>query len=85
MTYRYRADVLAQLERHGARPTISTRPELVHEFVSDLYRFELRALRARLIRGEIAKKDYFAHVVDLRRKYPLISLKPWQWLEAADS
>ena len=84
MTYRYRTDVLEQLQRHGVRPTPSTRPELVHEFVSDLYRYELRTLRARLIRGEIRRQDYFGHVVDLRRKYPLVSLKPWQWLDAAD-
>jgi hypothetical protein len=81
MTYRYRQEVLAQLERHGVRPTSSTPPEIVHELVSDLYRYELRRLRARLIRGEIAKQDYFGHVVDLRCQYPLISLKPWQWLE----
>jgi hypothetical protein len=85
MTYRYRADVLHQLQRHGVLPTSSTPPELVHEFVSDLYRYELRRLRARLIRGEIARQDYFAHVVDLRRKYPLVSLKPRQWLIAAES
>ena len=58
-TYRYRADVLEQLERHGVRPTSSTRPELVHEFVSDLYRYELRRLRGRLVRGEIPKDGLF--------------------------
>lgn len=84
MTYRYRRDVLEQLQAHGVAPTPSTAPELVHEFVSDLYRYELRRLRARLLRGDIARKDYFGHVVHLRRKYPLISLKPWQWLEATD-
>jgi hypothetical protein len=80
-TYRYRADVLEQLSRHGIRPTSSTRPEVVHEFVSDLYRFELRRLRDRLMRKEILKVGYFDRVVDLRRKYPLVSLKPHELLE----
>jgi hypothetical protein len=80
-TYRYRADVLEQLSRHGIRPTSSTRPEVVHEFVSDLYRFELRRLRDRLMRREILKVGYYDRVVDLRRKYPLVSLKPREFLE----
>lgn len=79
-TYRYRADVLEQLERHGVRPTGSTPPELVHEFVSDLYRYELRRLRERLVRHEIQKVGYFDRVVALRRQYPLVSLKPHDWL-----
>lgn len=81
MSYRFRADVLEQLARHGVQPTPSTRPELVHEFVSDLYRYELRRLRDRLVRGEIAKLGYFERVVALRRQYPLVSLKPHEWLE----
>lgn len=80
-TYRYRADVIEQLLRHGIRPTPSTRPELVHEFVSDLYRFELRRLRDRLVRKEIQKIGYYDRVVALRRKYPLVSLKPHEFLE----
>jgi hypothetical protein len=79
-TYRYRADVLDQLERHGVRPTRSTPPELVHEFVSDLYRYELRRLRDRLVRHEIPKVGYIDRVVALRRQYPLVSLKPREWL-----
>lgn len=80
-TFRYRQDVLDALWRHGVQPSCRTRPELVHEFVSDLYRYELRRLRDRLVRGEIPKTGYFDRVVELRRKYPLVSLKPWQWLE----
>jgi hypothetical protein len=80
-TYRYRADVLEQLSRHGIQPTSSTKPELVHEFISDLYRFELRRLRDRLVRKEIPKAGYYDRVVDLRRKYPLVSLKPFEFLE----
>jgi hypothetical protein len=80
-TYRYRADVLEQLCRHGIQPKSSTRPEIVHEFVSDLYRFELRRLRDCLVRKEIPKVGYYDRVVELRRKYPLVSLKPYQFLE----
>jgi hypothetical protein len=79
--YRYRAEVLAQLWRHGVQPKPTTRPELVHEFVSDLYRFELRRLRHRLVRREIAKIGYYDRVVELRRKYPLVSLKAELWVE----
>jgi hypothetical protein len=81
VTYRYRAEVLEQLWRHGVQPRDGTRPELVHEFVSDLYRFELRRLRDRLLRKEIPKAGYYDRVVALRRKYPLVSLKPSQWLD----
>ena len=80
MTYVYREDVLAQLWAHGVHPTPETPPELVHEFVGDLYRFEIRRLRDRFRRQEIRREDYADHVVLLRRRYPLISLKPWQWL-----
>ncbi len=48
--YRYKEDILEQLAAHGVRPTPETPPELVHEFVNDLYRYELRRLRDRLRR-----------------------------------
>ena len=41
----------------------------------------MRRLRDRLVRGEIPKQGYFDRVVELRRKYPLISLQPGQGLE----
>ena len=82
-TYCYRVDVLEQLWKHGVQPTATTPPELVHEFVNDLYRFELRRLRDRLVRGEIPKVGYYDRVVALRVKYPLVSLTPRKWLEGA--
>ncbi|MET0212042.1 MAG: hypothetical protein ABW292_03515 [Vicinamibacterales bacterium] len=81
MQYRYRPDVLAQLGTHGVTPTPSTSPEFVRDFLNDLYRYELRRLRDRLVRREIAKPDYYAHVVDVRRRYPLLSMKLWEWIE----
>lgn len=67
------------LARHGVRPAPSTRPEIVHEFVNDLYRYELRRLRGRLVRGEVARPDYAGLVVELRRKYMLVSVPLRHW------
>jgi hypothetical protein len=80
-SYRYRADVLEQLHVHGVRPTPTTSPELVREFLNDLYRYELRRLRDRLVRRQIPKPSYFGLVVELRNRYPLLSLKTRYWLE----
>ncbi len=82
MTYDYRAQVLEELQTHGIRPKPTTPPTLVHEFVSDLYRYELRRLRDRQIRGEIQKRAYSTHVVELRRKYLLMSVPVRSWTEA---
>jgi hypothetical protein len=81
MEYRYEPAIVEALSKHGVHPTAATPPELVHEFVSDLYRYELRRLRDRLTAGEFPKNMYFGHVVDLRRLYPLVSLTPRQFLE----
>jgi hypothetical protein len=81
VTFRYRADVLERLAGHGVRPSPATPPELVHEFVRDLYRFELRRLRDRLTRGDIPKTGYYDRVVALRRRYPLVSLRPRDLVE----
>jgi hypothetical protein len=80
VTYRYRPEVLEELWRHGVQPRPTTPPELVHEFLSDLYRYQLRRLRDRLVRREIPKQGYYDRVVALRRRYPLVSLKPHEWL-----
>jgi hypothetical protein len=85
MEYRYRREVLEQLATHGIQPTASTPPELVRELVTDLYRYELRRLRDRLVRGEIPKVGYYDRVVDLRRKYPLVSVHASEWTEPPSS
>lgn len=78
--YAYRADVLEQLLQHGVRPGPETRPELAHEFVSELYRHELRRRRDRLLRREFPKHEYVDRVVALRRRYWVLSSRPRQWL-----
>ena len=84
MRFHYRPEVFEELQRHGVRPTTATPPALVHEFVSDLYRFELRRLRERQVRGEIEKQDYAAHVVELRKKYILVSVPVHRWAISQD-
>ena len=79
--HRYKQDVLAHLATHGVRPTRASSPDLVHGFLNDLYRYELRGLRDRLLRREIVKSDYYNHVVHVRHRYPLLALKVWQWME----
>ena len=79
--FRYRPDVLAQLATHGIRPNSRTAPDIVHELVSDLYRYEIRRMRDRLLRREFARSEYFARILELRRRYPLVSLKPRDFVE----
>lgn len=83
MRYTYHPQVLEQLARHGVRPTPATPPKFVHEFIRDLYRFEIRRLRRRhVVEGRIDRRDYAAHVVALRRKYILLSVPLGRWTDA---
>jgi hypothetical protein len=78
---KYRDDVLARLETHGIRPRPTTRPELVREFVNDLYCYELRRLRERLLRHEVPKNTYAARVAALRDRYSVLALKAFQFVD----
>ena len=81
VTYRYKPEVLAELAGYGVFPQPHTRPELVIEFMRDLYRTELRRLRDQLVSGRIPKVGYYGRVVAMRRKYPIVSLKPHELVE----
>ena len=80
MTYRYREDVLRALLAHGVKPTPGTSPELVRDYVRDLYKYEIRRLRERYMRQEFPKKEYSDRVDALRRKYPVLSLRAGDWV-----
>jgi hypothetical protein len=79
--FRYRADVLERLWRHGVQPTIHTAPELVRAFVRDLYRYEIRQLRASMLRGDFPKTEYLDRVAALRDRYIVLALLPRQMVE----
>jgi hypothetical protein len=78
---RYRAEVLALLLAHGVRPTERTNPQLVRDYVRDLYKYEIRSLRERYLRKEFPKIEYAGRVDDLRRRYPVLALLPREFIE----
>jgi len=79
--FRYRADVLRELERHGVRPTSETPPELVRDYVRDLYKYEIRRLKQRMLRNEFPRVEYTSRVEHLRNQYPVLALLPRQFVE----
>jgi hypothetical protein len=79
--YRYKPDVLAQLLRHGVRPTGRTPPDLVRDYVRDLYKYEIRCLRDRYVRGDFPKHEYAGRVDALRRMYPVLALYAREFIE----
>ena len=83
MIYEYAPEALAVLAGHGLRPGPATRPVLVREALSDLYRYEIRRLRRRLLAGDIAREDYSGRVIGLRRQYWLLSIPVEQWVRAS--
>jgi len=72
--------VLAELWKYGVRPTERTPPELVRGFINEIYKFELRKLRDRYLREEFPKREYHRLVIQIRDKYPVLALRPRQWL-----
>ncbi len=74
--YVYPAEILEILWRHGVHPLPTTPPELVHAFVSDLHRYELRRLRNRLLNKDFPKPEYYARVVEIRDRYRILALRP---------
>lgn len=72
-------EVLDELARHGLAPKPGTRVELLREHINDLYRIEIRKLRDRCRAGEFSTRQLPGHVVELRRRYMLLSIPLAQW------
>lgn len=72
-------DALAGL---GLAPRDETPAALLREQLNGLYRFELRRLRDRLHAGAVQKPDYVPHVLELRKKYWMLSVRVDKWKDA---
>ena len=77
----YRPEILDELSRHGLAPRPDTAPARLREQINDLYRFEIRALRDRCRAGEFSTRELPAWVVELRRRYVLLSIPVARWTE----
>lgn len=85
MVFNYRQSVLSELARHGVAPRADTPPELIRDFINDLYVYEIRALKAELKKGRFPQSEYAGRVEQLRRRYPILSLPVAHWTEESDS
>lgn len=79
VAYVYSPDVLEELALHGLRPGPATSPRTLRNAMRDLYKYEITVLKARLLAGEFPKQEYAGRVIDLRRRYPLLSVPMDAW------
>jgi hypothetical protein len=78
----YHQQILDELAGHGLIPRPDTPPQLLRDAVRDLYKYEIRRLRDRLVAGEILKRDYAGHVVALRKRYRVLSVPTPLWIDS---
>jgi hypothetical protein len=72
---------LNELVKHGVLPDENTPPELVREFINDLYLYEIRALKKRLLARQFPQAEYSKRVLELRNRYPVLGLALRFWTE----
>ena len=75
----FTSEVLDQLAKHGLAPKPDTSPARLREQINDLYRFEIRRLRDRCRAGEFTTRELPARVVELRKRYILLSIPVERW------
>jgi hypothetical protein len=75
----YPPELLAALAGHGIAPRPDSDPRFVRDYVSDLYRFEIRRLKRRRQTGDVRPEDYVGRVIALRKQYWVLTLEPSAW------
>ena len=80
MAYAYTPEVLEELAAHGLIPLPETPPQALRDVLRDLYKYEIKVLKARLLAGEFPRPEYADRVIQLRRRYPLLSVPVGLWL-----
>jgi hypothetical protein len=73
-------EVLEALAAHGLRPRDDTPLALLREQINDLYRIEIRTLRDQCRAGLFPVNELAPRVVELRRRYLLLSIPMAQWV-----
>lgn len=84
--YQYHERILEELGKHGLKPLPHSTPQQLRDAVRDLYKYEIRRLRDSLIGKRILKQDYAGHVIELRKRYWLLSIPmPFWTVDAHDN
>ena len=78
-SWSYPTELAEALLIFGLRPTSTTPPMVVCDALNDLYRYEIRRLRQRLLDGEVQKAHYVDEVITLRKRYWPLALQPRDW------
>jgi hypothetical protein len=81
LTFSYKPEVLDELARHGLKPKATTSPQFLRDAINDLYRLEIRKLRDRCRAGEFSTRELPQHVIELRKRYLLLSIPVQRWTE----
>jgi hypothetical protein len=76
-------EILEALAEHGLRPNPDTPAARLREQINDLYRIEIRKLRDRCRAGEFPTTELAPRVVELRKRYMLLSIPIERWLQAS--
>jgi hypothetical protein len=77
--WRYPPDLVAALEPLGLQPRPETPPAFARAAIDDLYRYELRRARNGVRAGGVDKPSYFDVIVELRKKYWMLTLPLAAW------
>jgi hypothetical protein len=72
-------EILEALAEHGLAPRPDTPPARLREQINDLYRIEIRKLRDRCRAGEFPVTELAPRVVELRKRYVLLSIPLDRW------
>jgi hypothetical protein len=73
-------EVLEALAGHGLVPGDDTPVARLREQINDLYRLEIRRLRDECRAGVFPVTELAPRVVELRRRYLLLSIPTSQWV-----
>jgi hypothetical protein len=76
---RYHPEILVALAGHGIVPAGETEPQFLRDAVRDLYKYEIRRLRGDLLAGRVRKADYAGCVIQLRKRYWILSVPVGLW------
>ena len=75
----YHPEILDALAGHGLVPHEDTGAQFLRDAVRDLYRYEIRRLRDDLLAGRVRKPDYAGRVIELRKRYWILSVPVALW------